>query len=234
VIAVFRAALGAFRLAEGRAHRTSCGARGRQRYLAAPSNLGGFVRMLEARDRAVAPTGSLSIDSRRSRLTFDVHYFGILRVQGEFRDMRGEIFGMDPRALSAASVTAVVPIASLATGIRLRDWHLSSRGYLAARRWPEATFQSERIVPDGRAGARVIGVLTLRGVAREVVLHVNECRFDGGERRMHARGHLTIHRSDFTVGPPRRAPWWDVRRYLIDDEVRVVLHVEAVEHDEEP
>ena len=190
--------------------------------------------MLEARDRAVAPTGSLSIDSSRSRLSFDVRYFGVLSVQGEFGDVRGEIFGMDPRALSAASVTAVVPIVSLDTGIRLRDRHLCSRGYLAAQRCPEATFQSERIVPDGRAGARVIGLLTLRGVAREVVLQVNECRFDGGERRMHAQAHLTVSRSDFAIGPTRRAPWWDVRRYLIDDEVRLVLHVEAVARDEEP
>ena len=42
--------------------------------------------MLEARDRAVAPIGSLSIDSRRSRLAFDVRYFGFLRVQGEFHN----------------------------------------------------------------------------------------------------------------------------------------------------
>lgn len=188
--------------------------------------------MLEARDRAVAPTGSLSIDSRRSRLTFDVRYFGPLRVQGAFADVRGEIVGMDPRALSAASVTAVVPIASLDTGIRLRDWHLCSRGYLAASRCPEATFESARIVPDGQAGARVIGMLTLRGVAREVVLHVDEFRFDEAERRVLADAHLTIRRSDFAVGPSRRAPWWDVRRYLIDDEVRLVLHVEAVERGE--
>ena len=188
--------------------------------------------MLEARDRAVAPTGSLSIDSRRSRLAFDVRYFGFLHVQGEFGDVRGEIFGMDPRALSASSVTAVVPIASLATGIRLRDWHLSSAGYLAAKRCPEATFQSERIVPDGRAGGRVIGLLTLRGVAREIVLHVDECRFDARERRMHARAHTTLQRSDFGVGPSRRAPWWDVRRYLIEDAVRLVIELEAVERDE--
>ena len=187
--------------------------------------------MLEARDRAVAPTGSLSIDSRRSRLAFDVRYFGVLRVQGEFSDVRGEILGMDPRALSAASVTAVVPIDSLATGIRLRDWHLCSGGYLAARRCPQATFQSERIVTDGEAGTRVIGRLTLRGVAREVVLHVDECTFDGGERRMHAQARLTVRRSDFAIGPSPRAPWWDVRRYLIDDEIRLVLHVEAVERD---
>lgn len=187
--------------------------------------------MLEARDRAVAPTGSLSIDSRRSRLAFDVRYFGVLRVQGEFRDMRGEIFGMDPRAISATAVTGVVPIASLATGIRLRDWHLCSAGYLALRQCPEATFQSERIVPDGRGGARVIGVLMVRGAAREIVLHVEECRFDGAERRMHARARVTLHRSDFGVGPSRRAPWWDLRRYLIDDEVRLVLEVEAVERD---
>jgi polyisoprenoid-binding protein YceI len=197
------------------------------------STIGGFVRMLEARDRAVAPTGSLSIDSRRSRLAFNVRYFGVLRVEGEFGEVHGEIVGMDPRARSAASVTAAVRIASLDTGIRLRDWHLCSRGYLAARRCPEATFHSERVVPDGQAGAQVIGRLTVRDVTREVVLRVSECRFDGDERRMHAQAQLTVRRSDFGIGPSPRAPWWDVRRYLIDDEVRLVLHIEAVERDED-
>lgn len=187
--------------------------------------------MLEARDRSVAPMRSLSIDSARSRLTFDVRYFGILHVQGAFADVRGDIEGMDPHALSAASTTAMISIASLETGIRLRDWHLSSRGYLGARRCPEATFESETIVPDGRDAARVIGRLTLRGVSREVVLHVRECRFDRNERRMHARASCTMRRSDFGVGPSRRAPWWDVRRYLIDDDVHLELHLEAVERD---
>jgi polyisoprenoid-binding protein YceI len=189
--------------------------------------------MLEARDRAVAPTGSLSIDSRRSRLVFDVRYFGCLRVQGEFREVRGEIVGLNPHGPSAESVTGVVPVSSLATGIRLRDWHLCSAGYLAARRCPEATFESARVVPDGPGGARVIGALTLRGVTRELVLHVQECRFDDKQRRMHARARVTLHRSDFGIGPSRRAPWWDLRRYLIDDAVRVELVVEAVERDEE-
>ncbi|MGQ0712117.1 MAG: YceI family protein [Gemmatimonadaceae bacterium] len=189
--------------------------------------------MLEARDRAVAPTGSLSIDSRRSRLAFDVRYFGVLRVRGEFRDVRGEIFGLDPRAFTASSVTAVVPVTSLATGIRLRDWHLSSSGYLAGAKYPEATFQSERVIPDGRAGARVVGSLTLRGIARDVVLRVDNLRFDGNDRRMRARARVSLSRRDFGVGWTKRAPWWDLRRYLINDAVHVMIDIEAAERSEE-
>lgn len=189
--------------------------------------------MLEARDRAVAPTGSLSIDSRRSRLAFHVRYFGVLRMQGEFRDVRGEIFGIDPRTLSASSITATVPISGLRTGLRVRDRHLSSRGYLARRQSPEATFHSDRIIDHGPSGTHVIGRLTLRGVAREITLHVSECRYDAAARRVHARAHGTINRSDFAVGPSRHAPWWDLRRYLIDDEVTLVIDVEAVERSNE-
>lgn len=187
--------------------------------------------MLEARDRTVAPIRSLSIDSARSRLTFDVRYFGILHVRGAFGDVRGEIVGLDPHTLSAASITAMIPVASLDTGIRLRDWHLSSGGYLGARRCPEAIFESENIVADGQASGRVIGRLTLRGVSRELVLHVRECRFDGDQLRMRAHATCTVRRSDFGVGPSRRAPWWDARRYLIDDNVHLELHLEAVERD---
>jgi polyisoprenoid-binding protein YceI len=72
----------------------------------------------------------------------------------------------------------------------------------------------------------------VRGVSREIVLHVENCRYDPSKRRLTARARATLHRSDFGVGPSRRAPWWDPRRYLIDDEVRLVLDVEAVERDE--
>jgi hypothetical protein len=62
---------------------------------------------------------------------------------------------------------------------------------------------------------------------------VNDCRFDDASRRMRARATFTVRRSDFAVGPPPLVPWWDVRRYLIDDEVRLVLDLEAVEQSEE-
>jgi polyisoprenoid-binding protein YceI len=204
-----------------------------RRYLAVSSTHGGLFRMLEARDRAVAPTGSLSIDSRRSRLAFDVRYFGVLHVQGGFRDVRGEVFGLDARACTARSVMAIVPVTSLATGIRLRDWHLSNNAYLAAAKYPEATFQSDRIVADGPGRARVIGTLVLRGVAREIVLHVTDCRFDGDHHRMRARVRVSLSRAEFGVGWTKRAPWWDVRRYLIDDMVHLVIDIEAVERGEE-
>jgi polyisoprenoid-binding protein YceI len=219
-----------FRPAAARTHRTARGTRGTAHYLETPSPDGELIRMLEARDRSVAPMRSLSIDSARSRLTFDVRYFGMLHVRGAFGDVRGEIVGMDPDKLSAASIAAIIPIASLNTGIPLRDWHLSSRGYLGVRRCPEAIFESESIAADGRHAARVIGRLTLRGVSREVVLHVRECWVDGDvKRRMHARASCTMRRSDFGIGPSRRAPWWDVRRYLIDDDVHLELQLEAVE-----
>ena len=227
----FRTLSDGFRPAVARTHRTARGTHGTNHYLETTSPAGESIRMLEARDRSVAPVRSLLIDSSRSRLTFDVRYFGILRVQGAFGDVRGEIVGMDPDALSAASITAMIPIGSLDTGIRIRDWHLSSRGYLGVRRYPEAIFESESIVTDGRDAARVIGRLTLRGVSREIVLRVREYRFDGDERRMHARASCTMRRSDFGVGPSPRAPWWDVRRYLINDDVHLELRLEAVERD---
>jgi polyisoprenoid-binding protein YceI len=227
----FRVLSNGFRPAGARTHRTARGTHGTNHYLETTSPAGESIRMLEARDRLVASMRSLSIDPSRSRLTFNVRYFGILRVKGAFGDLHGEIVGMDPHALSAASIAAVIPIGSLDTGIGVRDWHLSSRGYLGVRRYPEATFESESIVADGRDAARVIGRLTLRGISREIVMQVRECRFDGTERRMHAHASCTMRRSDFDVGPSRRAPWWDVRRYLIDDDVHLELQLEAVERD---
>jgi polyisoprenoid-binding protein YceI len=79
----------------------------------------------------------------------------------------------------------------------------------------------------------VIGTLVLRGITREIVLQVNDCRFDGNDRRMRARVRVSLSRADFGVGWTKGAPWWDVRQYLINDMVHLVIDVEAVERGEE-
>jgi hypothetical protein len=46
---------------------------------------------------------------------------------------------------------------------------------------------------------------------------------------MRARARVSLSRADFGVGWTKKAPWWDLRRYLIKDMVHVVIDVEAVE-----
>lgn len=96
-----------------------------------------------------------------------------------------------------------------------------------AERYPDATFRSFQVEMADGSRARVMGVLVLRGVAREVALEVTHWHRDAG--RLHAHARATLKRSEFGIGWTPTLPWWDVRRYLIADEVQVRIDVEAGE-----
>jgi polyisoprenoid-binding protein YceI len=185
--------------------------------------------MLEAHHRAAEATRQLTIDPARSRVTFRARYFGVLHARGVFEDVRGEIRTAGAEALASSSVAANVRLASLTTGIRLRDWHLRGSEYFAARAHPEASFRSTRVeAPAADASFVVRGILTLRGVARDIALHVREWSFGPATDGMRAHARVVIARSAFSVGWTHTLPWWDVRRYLIADEVEVMIDVDAV------
>lgn len=110
---------------------------------------------------------------------------------------------LDPADLSTASATVSVPIASLRTGIDLRDRHLRGEDWLDAERYPNATFELVRVEgaralqPNQDARLRVVGRFTLHGVTREVTATVR-AKWDGGGR-LRARARFAIQLDQFGV-----------------------------------
>ncbi len=74
----------------------------------------------------------------------------------------------------SGSVSLTVPVASMKTGIDLRDEHLRSEMWLDAKKFPDITFTSKKVERDGDAKNRVkvTGDFTMHGVAREMKLVV--------------------------------------------------------------
>ncbi|MBI2895051.1 MAG: YceI family protein [Deltaproteobacteria bacterium] len=110
-----------------------------------------------------------------------------------------------------------ITVASLTTGVAMRDEHLRSANWLDAARHPNITFEvvrtSIRAVAPGRtARGNVVGRLTLHGQAREVTVPV-EVRFIPLDPREHAgmdqlginanmlriKGTMRVNLSDFGV-----------------------------------
>jgi polyisoprenoid-binding protein YceI len=107
---------------------------------------------------------------------------------GRTRSVEGMV-DLDPSGLGARlSISVTVDMASLDTGIALRDRHMREN-HLHTERFPVATFEGAEIVEGGGralvAGERVrvtlAGTLTIHGVAREVQLPV-DLAWDGGDR----------------------------------------------------
>jgi len=139
------------------------------------------------------------LDADHSNVSFDIRNFGIPWVAAHFRQFSGD-FVVD-RHGSGSHVDVTVRTDSIdglsadwSTRIRSSDW-------LDTQRFPEMSFRSRHVEFDGRGGAVAGGLLTLHGVTRPVMLHVErlDCAVEHADPNQACgfRAHANIRRSDF-------------------------------------
>jgi polyisoprenoid-binding protein YceI len=95
------------------------------------------------------------------------------RFTGTSSKLSGEI-KVDPAKVAQTKGELKVQIASIKTGIALRDQHLQQENWLDAKKYPEAKFVITKVTglatlkPNTAAEAKVQGKFTLHGVTKEV------------------------------------------------------------------
>lgn len=94
-----------------------------------------------------------------------------------------------------------VPVASLRTGITLRDHHLQGAMWLNAAAHPYITFRGSRAKAIGKGRYRVWGTFTMRGVSRplSIVLRVRQIPASVAARAGLGRGSWLRVRGRFEV-----------------------------------
>jgi polyisoprenoid-binding protein YceI len=118
--------------------------------------------------RIGVPTGTWKVDKALSRVGFAVKSLGFTTVRGEFRKFGGALeVGED---LADWRAYGRVDAASVDTNLARRDKHLRSTDFLSAEDHPELTFRSTAIEHVEDHSLRIIGELSLNGVANEVEL----------------------------------------------------------------
>lgn len=120
--------------------------------------------ILADRSATVIPTGTWSIDPAHSTVEFKIKHLGLATVKGRAPVVSGTIVGGEQPSVSGA-----VDVASITTFDATRDEHLRSPDFFDAERYPEVTFESDAVRPEG-SELFVDGILTIKGVAREVTL----------------------------------------------------------------
>jgi polyisoprenoid-binding protein YceI len=168
------------------------------------------------------------IDSQHTGAHFKVRHMMISNVKGEFSRVRGSA-EFDPSNLAASHVEASIDSASVNTRESQRDSHLKSSDFLDVHRYPFITFHSSAIVSTGRDSYQITGDLTIRGVTREVALHVDsvtpEIKDPDGQFRLGASTTTRIARKDFGL------TWNAVLEsggFVVGDEVDITIDVELV------
>ncbi len=111
------------------------------------------------------------LDPVHTRVMFSVSHAGFSDAIGTVSGSTGELW-FDPDDWSSARLSARVPIARVDLGDAKWNQATLARNLLDAATHPEATFVSTRVEPRDANRATVHGLLTLRGVTREVALEV--------------------------------------------------------------
>lgn len=170
---------------------------------------------------AAAPA-AWRLDPVHCQVLFFADHLGFSRQMGRFTGVSGTIV-LDPDDWTAGRVEAEIDIASLWLGDAAWERKMRSDDFFDAERFPTARFASERIEPTGPDSARVHGTLTLRGVARRVVLDVTRNRIGRNTFNLKQTAgfsaRTTLSRKAFGIA---RLP------AAIADEVDVVLEIEAI------
>ena len=115
---------------------------------------------------------------------------------GVFRRWDADI-RFDPQNLAGSGVTATIETASVATGDADRDQALPTAAFLAAAKFPKATFTARAFKALGAGRYLAIGQLTLRGVGKPLTLPFT-LAITGREARMKAS--VALNRLAFGVG----------------------------------
>jgi polyisoprenoid-binding protein YceI len=167
------------------------------------------------------------IDSGHSGIHFSVRHMVLAKVRGKFTRWSGAMVAEDGDEARAA-VHVVIDASSIDTGVADRDAHLKSPDFLDVVRFPEITFKGERSERLAEDRLRVSGVLTIRGVARPVVLDVEyagRTKDPWGHERAGFTAKTSIDRKDFGL------TWNQVLEaggVMVGDRVDVEIDVEAV------
>ncbi|WP_282278276.1 YceI family protein [Stenotrophomonas sp. PS02297] len=166
------------------------------------------------------------LDPVHTRVLFAVEHAGFSQALGTVSGSEG-VLEFDPDDWRGAHLEVVVPIARLDLGDDKWNQATLARNLLDGQRHPQARFVSTRVEPVDAHNARVHGLLTLRGVTREIALDVrlNALKrhpLPPFRRTAGFSATATLQRSDFGI---------DAWRSVIGDQVELRIEAEAVRDD---
>lgn len=112
-----------------------------------------------------------SLDPTHSELGFRVKHLMITNVKGDFRKFEASIES-DGDDFSKAKVKAKIEASSIDTNNSDRDAHLRSVDFFDVENFKQISFESISLSKLDDENYQLMGMLEMKGVNKEVVLHV--------------------------------------------------------------
>lgn len=167
------------------------------------------------------------IDPSHTSVSFSVKHMMLSTVRGRLGKVRGRI-QLDPAHPQKSDFEIAVEATGITTGDPKRDAHLGSADFFDAERYPEITFKSNAIFPQGDGHYTASGELTIREITRPVSFDVEllGTGVDGqGGQHLGAAATVTIDRTDFGLTWNMPVP----NGVLVGEKVKVEVDLQAID-----
>ncbi|TAK62021.1 MAG: YceI family protein [Bacteroidetes bacterium] len=129
-----------------------------------------------------------------SQVEFSITKWAIFKEEGRFKDFEGSII-YDPQNPAGTIVDFIVYAGSVDSRNEGRDNVIKSNEFFYTAKYPTLTFKSMQVQPKGKDSLLVHGVLTMRGVAKNVAIPVKVA----GLHYMSEIGTMVGFETSFTV-----------------------------------
>ena len=167
------------------------------------------------------------IDPVHSNATFSVKHAMVATVRGQFKVVSGTL-EIDEAHPENSSVAAQAETASIDTHDPNRDAHLRSPDFFEADKYPTISFKSTAVESTGDNTYRVVGILDMHGVQKEITLDA-EYSGQGKDPYNNTRAGLSatgrINRKDFGLN-------WNAALeaggVLVSDAVKIEIDLSAI------
>jgi len=169
---------------------------------------------------AAAATSTWQIDPAHSSAQFAVRHLAISTVRGAFTKVAGTV-QLDDKDITKSTLDVTIDVNSVDTRVPDRDKDLRSDHFFDVDHFPTITFKSKRVEQVAPGKLKVTGDLTIRGIAKEVILDVDgptaPIKDPWGNQRVGVNAGTKITRQDFgiTYGPG-----------MIGDDVSITIDAE--------
>lgn len=156
----------------------------------------------------------------QSEVQFTARQMGV-PLEGHFKKFDAQV-SFDPAKLATSKIVFTVDTGSATMGSRETDAELPKATWFNVPQFPQATFQSSAIKALGAGKFEVTGKLSIKGLARDVVVPVTLVQ--NGAATM-ATGALPLKRLAFKIGENE---WADTSMVADDVQVKFKLALTGV------
>ncbi len=140
-------------------------------------------------------------DNQHSYVMWHANHFNFSHPSGKW--MAEGTLVLDQAKPQNSKVNSIIHISELTTGVKELDEHLAGQLFFDAKKYPTATFVSDKVTVTSKTSAKVHGILTVHGVAKPVTLDVtlNNSGINpiSNKQTVGFSAHTTLKRSDFGI-----------------------------------